>query len=132
MHVDGLDHLVLTVASIEATSTFYASALGMRIERFGTNRTALRFGAQKLNLHEVGKEFEPKAAVPTPGSADLCFLTSAPLAAVMAHLQTLGIPIEAGPVERTGAQGRLLSVYFRDPDGNLLEVSNALVSGAGR
>jgi catechol 2,3-dioxygenase-like lactoylglutathione lyase family enzyme len=122
--IDHLDHLVLTVASIERTCTFYASALGMRVETFGGGRKALRFGDQKINLHEVGRELEPKAATPTPGSADLCFIASSPLAAVVEHLQQLGILIEEGPVERTGATGKILSVYLRDPDGNLIEVSN--------
>jgi len=123
-----LDHLVLTVASIERSCAFYASVLGMRVEVFAAGRKALCFGEQKVNLHEVGKEFEPKAAKPTPGSADLCFISSTPLEAVISQLAELGIPIEAGPVERSGATGRIRSVYLRDPDGNLLEISNALAS----
>lgn len=123
MRVVSLDHLVLTVRSIEATCAFYAGVLGMEVVTFGEERKALAFGSQKINLHEWGKEFEPKAAHPTPGSADLCFLTDAPLSEVIEHLNSLGVPILEGPVARTGAAGRLQSVYFRDPDANLIEVS---------
>lgn len=126
MHIDSLDHLVLTVASIPATVRFYTEALGMRVETFGQGRTALRFGDQKINLHESGREFEPKADRPTPGSGDLCFLTSVPLAEVLAHLEALDIPVLEGPVRRTGARGPILSLYLGDPDGNLIEVSNML------
>ncbi len=126
MHIDRLDHLVLTVASIAVTARFYREALGMRVEVFGQGRTALRFGSQKINLHESGKEFEPKADSPTPGSGDLCFLTSVPLAEVQAHLAALEIPVLEGPVQRTGAASPILSIYLRDPDGNLIEVSNIL------
>ena len=96
----------------------------MRVVSFGDKRKALAFGNQKINLHQLGKEFEPKAAHPTPGSTDLCFLTPTPLEIVVAHLQAQKIPIVEGPVQRTGARGIINSVYFRDPDGNLLEVSN--------
>lgn len=126
MHIDSLDHLVLTVADVEATCAFYQRVLGMQIVTFGAGRKALAFGAQKLNLHQAGREFEPKAQRPTPGSADLCFLTSVPLAQVQAHLAACGVPVSEGPVQRTGAQGPILSVYFRDPDLNLIEVSNRL------
>ena len=122
--IDHLDHLVLTVLSIEATCAFYADVLGMRVERFGAGRTALRFGNQKINLHEVGRELEPKAKRPTPGSADLCFITESPLDDVIADLARLGIPIEVSPVDRTGATGPIRSVYVRDPDMNLIEISN--------
>lgn len=124
--LDHLDHLVLTVASIDRTCAFYATALGMRVETFGAGRKALHFGAQKINLHQVGQELEPKAAAPTAGSADLCFIASTRIADVLAHLQRLGIPVEEGPVERTGATGKITSVYLRDPDGNLIELSNPL------
>jgi catechol 2,3-dioxygenase-like lactoylglutathione lyase family enzyme len=123
MRVVSLDHLVLTVRSVEATCAFYTNALGMQIVTFAQGRKALKFGAQKINLHERGKEFEPKAAQPTPGSADLCFLTDVPLAEVVEHLNCLGVPILEGPVARTGAVGPLRSIYFRDPDANLVEVS---------
>jgi catechol 2,3-dioxygenase-like lactoylglutathione lyase family enzyme len=118
-----LDHLVLTVADIETTCAFYTRILGMRVTRFGTGRVALHFGTQKINLHQAGREFEPKAAAPTPGAADLCFLAAAPLSTVIAHLQDCGIPITEGPVARTGATGPIMSVYLRDPDENLIEVS---------
>ena len=123
MRVVSLDHLVLTVRSVEATCAFYAAVLGMEVVAFGEGRKALAFGSQKINLHERGKEFEPKAGQPTPGSADLCFLTDAPLSEVIEHLKSLGVPILEGPVARTGAVGPLRSVYFRDPDANLIEVS---------
>ncbi|WP_343718002.1 VOC family protein [Inquilinus sp.] len=124
MRIDHLDHLVLTVASIEATCDFYARALGMTVETFGQGRKALRFGTQKINLHQAGREFEPKALRPTPGSADLCFIAATPLEEVMAYLQRLGIVLEEGPVPRSGATGPIRSVYLRDPDRNLIEISN--------
>lgn len=124
MQIDHLDHLVLTVADIEATCAFYARVLGMRVVTFGEGRKALAFGAQKINLHRHGREFDPKARVPTPGSADLCFLTATPLAQVAEELRAAAVPIEDGPVQRTGARGPILSLYFRDPDGNLIEVAN--------
>ena len=123
MRVVSLDHLVLTVRSAEATCAFYARVLGMEVVTFGEGRKALAFGSQKINLHERGQEFEPKAGRPTPGSADLCFLTDARLSEVLEHLNSLGVPILEGPVARTGAVGPLRSVYFRDPDANLVEVS---------
>jgi catechol 2,3-dioxygenase-like lactoylglutathione lyase family enzyme len=129
MHIDSLDHLVLTVASIPATVRFYTQALGMVEERFGEGRIALRFGAQKINLHQQGREFEPKAEHPTPGSADLCFLTGVPLADVQAHLAACGVEVLEGPVQRTGTTGPILSLYLRDPDDNLIEISNRLDSG---
>ena len=121
--IDRLDHLVLTVASIDATVRFYTSALGMELITFGERR-ALRFGEQKINLHEKGKEFEPKALHPTPGSGDLCFITKEPLEKVISHLNIGNYPIELGPVARDGAKGEMLSIYLRDPDLNLIEISN--------
>lgn len=126
MEIRQLDHLVLTVADIEVTCAFYRRVLGMEIITFGEGRKALRFGDQKINLHQAGREFEPKAARPTPGSADLCFLTTTPLAGVIAHLLVCAVPLLEGPVSRTGANGPILSVYFRDPDGNLIEVANTV------
>jgi catechol 2,3-dioxygenase-like lactoylglutathione lyase family enzyme len=124
MKLDRLDHLVLTVKNIAVTCEFYSKVLGMDVVTFGEDRKALLFGKQKINLHESGKELEPKAHDPTPGSADLCFITDTPLKDVMEHLQRSGIEIVEGPVKRTGAIGTILSVYFRDPDLNLIEVSN--------
>ena len=123
--LDRLDHLVLTVRDLEATCAFYETVLGMRRESFGQGRTALHFGRQKINLHQAGREFEPKARKPTPGSADLCFLAATPIAEIVAHLAACDVAIQEGPVARTGAQGPITSVYFRDPDGNLIEVANA-------
>ncbi|MBE3561567.1 MAG: VOC family protein [Ktedonobacteraceae bacterium] len=124
MQIDSIDHLVLTVRDIEVTCTFYSQVLGMQIVTFGNGRKALQFGSQKINLHEAGKEFEPKALTPVPGSADLCFITPLPLQQVIAHLQKHNVAIVEGPVLRTGARGTIESVYLRDPDGNLLEISN--------
>ncbi|MGE5612533.1 MAG: VOC family protein [Bacillota bacterium] len=123
MQIDRLDHLVLTVKDIEATCAFYERVLGMNVVTFGTNRKALAFGSSKINLHEQGKEFEPKAHRPTPGSADLCLIAREPMEEVVRHLRAWGVPILEGPVTRTGALGPILSVYFRDPDLNLIEVS---------
>lgn len=123
MNILRLDHLVLTVADIAATCDFYARVLGMEVVTFGQGRKALSFGTQKINLHQAGQEFEPKAARPTPGSADLCLIAGCPLETAIAHLATEGISIEAGPVPRTRATGTIRSIYFRDPDGNLIEVS---------
>ena len=124
MKIAGLDHLVLTVADIDRTCSFYERVLGMQTTIFGEGRRALSFGGQKINLHQSAREIAPCAAHPTPGSADLCFLTATPVHDVVAHLGRVGVPVEIGPVKRTGARGPLLSVYFRDPDGNLLEVAN--------
>ena len=129
MQVDHLDHLVLTVKDIDRTCEFYALVLGMKIITFSNDRKALAFGSQKINLHEMGKEFEPKAHRPTPGSADLCFITSVPLSEVIEHLQNCDVEILEGPVKRTGATAQLESVYFRDPDLNLIEVSNIHLTG---
>ena len=125
--VTALDHLVLTVADIEATIAFYRDAMGMSPQTFladGGTRHALIFGKQKINLHLAGHEFEPKAIDPTPGSGDLCFLSGTPLDDWISHLETLGVPVETGPVPRTGATGVLTSIYVRDPDGNLIEIAN--------
>lgn len=123
MRVVSLDHLVLTVADPQATVEFYERVLGMERVVFGDGRPALRFGRQKLNLHRAGHELEPKAARPVPGSADLCLLVDGPIEAVVAELDALGVSVEEGPVERTGATSALRSVYLRDPDGNLVEIS---------
>ncbi len=124
MKIDRIDHFVLTVRDPEATCAFYSRALGMHPVTFAGGRKALAFGSQKINLHQAGREFEPKAERPVPGSADFCLITSVPLAEVMAHLESCGVAIIEGPVDRTGATGPLRSVYFRDPDLNLVEVSN--------
>ncbi|TRZ01028.1 hypothetical protein DNTS_034920 [Danionella cerebrum] len=122
--ISHLDHLVLTVRDLNKTTSFYSKVLGMEVVTFKGNRKALSFGEQKFNLHQVGKEFEPKAKTPTPGSADLCLITKTPLTTVAAHLKDCGVNIEEGPVDRTGAVGPISSIYFRDPDDNLIEVSN--------
>ena len=124
--IDHLDHLVITVADVDATIAFYKRVLGMTPVAFAQGRRALAFGPQKLNLHQAGREFEPKALTPTRGSADLCFITMTPLDVAMAHVRSCGVEIELGPVDRTGATGPLRSFYFRDPDGNLIEVSNTV------
>ena len=124
MHIDRLDHLVLTVKDVEATCIFYNRVLGMEPITFAEGRRALRFGLHKINLHAAGREAEPKAQHPTPGSADLCLITQTPISQVEAHLQSCGVPVLLGPVTRAGALGPIVSVYFRDPDLNLLEVSN--------
>jgi catechol 2,3-dioxygenase-like lactoylglutathione lyase family enzyme len=121
MRVLRLDHLVLTVASIPKTVEFY-KALGFESLTFGDGRTALAFGQQKINLHQTGRTFEPKAKTPTPGSADLCFIVER-LTDVTAAFQKAGLKSEEGPVRRTGATGPITSLYIRDPDGNLLEFS---------
>lgn len=124
MRIRAIDHVVLTVRDVERTLSFYQRALGMTPVQFGEGRRALAFGDQKLNLHQAGREFEPKAAHPTPGAIDLCLLTDTPLDEVIDDLGRAGVAIELGPVAKTGARRPLRSVYFRDPDGNLIEVSN--------
>jgi len=124
MKIDHLDHLVLTVNSIDTTCEFYATILGMDVVTFGNDRKSLRFGSQKINLHESGREFEPKAHRPTSGSADLCLITSVPIMDVIEHLRQQNVEIIEGPVKRAGAAGAIESVYIRDPDLNLLEISN--------
>jgi catechol 2,3-dioxygenase-like lactoylglutathione lyase family enzyme len=121
--VDTLDHFVLTVASLDATVDFYTEVLGMEAVT-SEGRRALAFGLQKINLHQRGHEFSPHAGRPTPGSGDLCFITETPLEEVIGYLKLLSVRIEDGPVERTGAMGKIRSVYLRDPDQNLIEVGN--------
>jgi catechol 2,3-dioxygenase-like lactoylglutathione lyase family enzyme len=125
MAVISLDHLVLTVSDVSATCTFYTSVLEMEEVTFGGGRKALRFGDQKINLHAVGHEIAPHAQVPTRGSADLCFLTNATAAEILDRLRTNGVMPELGPVARTGANGPIMSIYLRDPDGNLIELACA-------
>ena len=122
--IDRIDHLVLTVKDVDKTVDFYTKILSMKTITFGNGRKALQFGNQKLNLHEYGKEFLPKAEVPMPGCIDICFVTETSLNDVINHLKDNRVVIEEGPVERTGAIGKIMSVYFRDCDGNLIEVSN--------
>jgi len=124
MKITGLDHIVLTVRSIARTCDFYERALSAEVITFGEGRTALQLGGNKINLHEAGNEFEPKAATPTPGSGDICLITTTPLADVAEHLRAHGIEIEEGPVARTGARGPIMSLYIRDPDGNLVEIAS--------
>lgn len=124
MKVDSIDHVVFTVKDIDATCKFYAKVLGMETVTFGENRKALSFGSQKINLQQLGRESTLTAEKPTPGSADVCFISSVPLADVIAHLNSCGVNVIGGPIERNGARGLIMSVYFRDPDMNLIEVSN--------
>jgi catechol 2,3-dioxygenase-like lactoylglutathione lyase family enzyme len=121
--IKSIDHIVITTANLERCLEFYTGALGMQLERFGAGRLALRFGDHKFNVHPPGFDAGIKARVPTPGSLDLCFLADVPLADVTARLRAHGIPIEEGPIERTGARFAIRSVYGRDPDGNLIEIS---------
>ncbi|EAB4133590.1 VOC family protein [Salmonella enterica] len=123
MIIDRIDHLVLTVSDISTTIRFYEEVLGFYAVTFKQNRKALIFGAQKINLHQQEMEFEPKASRPTPGSADLCFITSTPINDVVSEILQAGISIVEGPVERTGATGEIMSIYIRDPDENLIEIS---------
>ena len=131
MRIRQLDHLVLTVKDIQASCDFYRTILGMEVVTFGDNRKALRFGTQKINLHQAGQEFEPRAAAPTPGSADLCFLTETPLDDIILHLDNHGMKVLEGPVQRTGATGPILSIYIRDPDDNLIEIANPVQARFG-
>lgn len=124
MNIDHLDHLVLTVADIDASCAFYQDILGFEVVTFGQGRKALAFGNQKINLHQVGREFEPKALNPTAGAGDLCFIATTALTEVVAELNAKGVAIAEGPVLRTGATGPILSVYIRDPDQNLIEIAN--------
>jgi catechol 2,3-dioxygenase-like lactoylglutathione lyase family enzyme len=126
MEITRLDHFVLTVKDLQKTVAFYTQVMGMKEVRFGEGRIALEYGQQKINLHELGNEFEPKAQNVREGSADLCFITQTPLEDAMNHVREQGVELLEGPVKRTGAQGPILSFYFRDPDGNLIEVSNYL------
>jgi catechol 2,3-dioxygenase-like lactoylglutathione lyase family enzyme len=124
IQIERLDHLVLTVRSIPATCAFYERTLGMRTVTFGTGRKALHFGQQKINLHEAGREVDPKALAPMPGSGDLCLISATPMEAIVRHLRACSVTLLGEPSTRTGALGPITSVYFRDPDGNLIEVSN--------
>ena len=123
MKISAIDHFVLTVRSIPDTCAFYERILGMKAIEFGGGRWALSFGRQKINLHQAGKEFEPKAKSPAPGAGDFCLISAGPLAEVVRQLEEAGIPIEVGPVPKSGAGGAIRSVYIRDPDGNLVEIS---------
>lgn len=124
MKISRIDHIVLTVKSIDVTTEFYERALGMEVVTFGEGRKALSFGEQKFNLHEAGKEFEPKANKPTPGSIDICLITETAINEVIDELRLAGVSLIEGPIRRTGASGPIMSIYFRDPDLNLIEVSN--------
>ena len=124
MNITNIDHIVLTVKDVNKTAQFYTSVLGMVVEKFGKERIALKFGNQKINLHEYGNEFEPKANEPTPGSEDLCFITDVKLEVAMNHVKSKNVEIIEGPITRTGATGAIVSFYFRDPDRNLIEVAN--------
>lgn len=120
--IDRIDHIVLTVSSLEATLSFYERALGFTREIRAGLPAALKFGRQKINVHEVDHTFEPKAASPKPGAADFCLITRRPVTEVLQRLKDCGVDVELGPVPRIGAEGAMTSVYFRDPDGNLLEI----------
>jgi catechol 2,3-dioxygenase-like lactoylglutathione lyase family enzyme len=124
MKIESIDHVVFTVKDIKATCEFYSKVLGMEVVTFGEGRKALAFGSQKINLQQFGRESTLIAEKPTPGSADICFVTSAPVSEVIAHLNSCGVRLVGGPVQRNGARGMMMSVYFRDPDLNLVEVSN--------
>lgn len=131
MMIDSLDHLVLTTTDEAACIDFYTRVLGMTLDTFvggmpPQERKAFKFGRQKINLHIKGREFEPKASLPTPGALDLCFLASIPMESVITKIQACGWPIIAGPVERTGATGPIRSIYVRDPDENLIEISELI------
>lgn len=124
MRVDRLDHLVLTVADIDTTVDFYTRILGMRAVTFGEGRRALRFGRSKINLHQAGQEFEPRAAKATPGSADICLISPDAPVVVAAELREAGVAIVEGPVTKEGALGEMISIYIRDPDDNLVEIAH--------
>lgn len=128
MHMNNMDHLVLTVKDMAVSARFYHRVLGMDVVHFNGGRVALRFAQMKINLHQAGHEFEPKADQPTPGSGDLCFITTTPMAQVISELNAQNIPIMQGPVSRTGALGPIVSVYIRDPDQNLIEIANYLTT----
>ncbi|MEQ8709211.1 MAG: VOC family protein [Rhodospirillales bacterium] len=123
MDIDRIDHFVITARDVTATAAFYERVLGMKVVTFGAGRTALTFGRQKINLHQAGAEPEPRAARPTPGGSDFCLITTTAIPEVVKHLETCGVEIELAPSSRTGATGPITSVYFRDPDDNLVEVS---------
>tara|TARA_Y100000034_G_scaffold119845_1_gene162038 strand:+ start:428 stop:802 length:375 start_codon:yes stop_codon:yes gene_type:complete len=121
-----IDHIVLTVDDIQETIDFYTHIFKMEAITFGDNRRALRFGEQKINLHQRGKEFLPCASRPTPGSIDICFISDESIDIFEERIKMMGLEIEEGPVKRSGAVGEILSIYFRDPSGNLIEISNYL------
>lgn len=123
MHLENIDHVVFTVADIDITCTFYSWVLGMEVVTFDAGRKALHFGPCQINLHQLGKEFEPKATHPAPGSQDICLIVSTPMVDIVNELRTAGVDIIEGPVPRTGARGAMESVYVRDPDGNLVEIA---------
>jgi catechol 2,3-dioxygenase-like lactoylglutathione lyase family enzyme len=123
MQIERIDHLVLTVQNIKASCAFYTKVLGLKAVAFQGGRQAVVFGNQKINFHESGKEVDPKASRPTPGSADLCFIARGPLTKIISHLDVCGVKIIEGPVERTGAMGPMTSIYIRDPDQNLIEIA---------
>lgn len=122
--INHLDHLVLTTTNQNACIDFYTHVLKMKLITFGEQRYALQFGEQKINIHQYGKEFEPKAHLPVPGSLDLCFISNTPINQIMTFIQQQGVEIIEGPVKRTGAMGEILSIYIRDPDLNLIEIAN--------
>jgi catechol 2,3-dioxygenase-like lactoylglutathione lyase family enzyme len=124
MYITKLDHIVLTVKDVKATIKFYTEILGMELLQFGDNRKGVQFGNYKINLHQHGDEISPHAAQPKPGSADFCIITEIPLEQVIDHLTSCGVEIVSGPAPRSGAAGKILSIYLRDPDGNLIEISN--------
>ncbi|HGN0868378.1 catechol 2,3-dioxygenase-like lactoylglutathione lyase family enzyme [Providencia alcalifaciens] len=124
--INRLDHLVLTTTDLDACLDFYQRILKMSVITFGEQRFALQFGQQKINIHQYGKEFEPKAHLPVPGSLDLCFISDIPLIEVQKHIEQQGVKIIEGPVQRTGATGKIISLYIRDPDLNLIEISQYL------
>lgn len=124
MKIETIDHVVFTVRDINATCEFYSKVLGMEVVTFGGGRKALAFGSQKINLQQLGRESTLIAEKPTPGSADICFVTSVPVSEIISHLNSCGVRLVGGPMERNGARGMMMSVYFRDPDLNLVEVSN--------
>lgn len=123
MQIERIDHLVLTIKNVEISCTFYTKVLGMKEVTLQGGRKAVAFGNQKINFHEYGKEFDPKALRPAPGSADLCFITRDPIAQIISHLEICGVKIIEGPLERTGAMGPMTSIYIRDPDQNLIEIA---------
>lgn len=124
--IESIDHIVFTVKNIDETCEFYQRVLKMKVDVFGEGRKALSFGIQKINLHQWGKEFEPKALAPAPGTQDICLISQVPIGEIVKHLEACEVEIEDGPVRRTGAAGPINSIYFRDPDQNLIEVSNYL------
>ncbi len=126
IRIKSLDHLVVTASDLQATIEFYTRVLGMEHVEFGNGLHAVHFGEQKFNLHDALTDVSPKARKIVPGSEDICLLTDTPIADVKSHIESCGIEIEEGPVSRQGAAGTLLSVYFRDPDGNLVEVANVV------